>query len=52
MESLVVMVNLFGAVALLLFGLAQVKEGATKALGVRLRSGLASSTRGRFRSLF
>jgi phosphate:Na+ symporter len=44
------MINLFGAVALLLFGLAQVKDGATRALGARLRSGLASSTRGRFRS--
>ena len=51
MESLVVMVNLFGAVALLLFGLAQVRDGATRALGARLRSGLASSTRGSFRSL-
>lgn len=50
MESLVVMVNLFGAVALLLFGLAQVRDGATRALGARLRSGLASSTRGGFRS--
>jgi phosphate:Na+ symporter len=50
MESLVVMTNLFGAVALLLFGLAQVRDGATRALGVRLRSGLASSTRGSFRS--
>jgi phosphate:Na+ symporter len=52
MESLVVMINLFGAVALLLFGLAQVRDGATRALGVRLRSGLASSTRGSFRSFF
>lgn len=50
MESLVVMINLFGAVALLLFGLAQVRDGATRALGVRLRSGLASSTRGGLRS--
>ena len=50
MESLVVMINLFGAVALLLFGLAQVKDGATRALGARLRSGLASGTRGSFRS--
>ncbi|MBX9454534.1 MAG: Na/Pi cotransporter family protein [Rhizobium sp.] len=50
MESLVVMINLFGAVALLLFGLAQVRDGAMRALGVRLRSGLASSTRGGLRS--
>jgi phosphate:Na+ symporter len=50
MESLVVMINLFGAVALLLFGLAQVRDGATRALGARLRSSLASSTRGSFRS--
>lgn len=52
MESLVVMINLFGAVALLLFGLAQVRDGATRALGMRLRSGLASSTRGGTRSFF
>ena len=50
MESLIVMINLFGAVALLLFGLAQVRDGATRALGARLRSGLASSTRGSVRS--
>jgi phosphate:Na+ symporter len=50
MESVVVMTNLFGAVALLLFGLAQVRDGAIRALGARLRSGLASSTRGSFRS--
>ncbi len=50
MESLTVMINLFGAVALLLFGLAQVRDGATRALGARLRSGLASSTRGALRS--
>lgn len=50
MESLIVMINLFGAVALLLFGLAQVRDGAMRALGARLRSGLASSTRGSLRS--
>lgn len=50
MESLVVMINLFGAVALLLFGLAQVQDGATRALGARLRSGLARGTRSRFTS--
>jgi phosphate:Na+ symporter len=52
MESLTVMINLFGAVALLLFGLAQVRDGATRALGARLRSGLASSTKGGARSFF
>ncbi|MDX3924898.1 MAG: Na/Pi cotransporter family protein [Shinella sp.] len=50
MSSTIVMINLFGAVALLLFGLAQVKDGATRALGIRLRSGLAVGTRGPFRS--
>lgn len=44
------MINLFGAVALLLFGLAQVKDGMTRAFGVKLRSGLALGTRGPFRS--
>ncbi|MCJ8051802.1 Na/Pi cotransporter family protein [Shinella curvata] len=52
MESTVVMINLFGAVALLLFGLAQVKDGMTRAFGVKLRSGLALGTRGTFRSFF
>lgn len=50
MESTVVMINLFGAVALLLFGLAQVKDGVSRAFGARLRTGLASGTRGGFRS--
>jgi phosphate:Na+ symporter len=50
MESLVVMTNLSGAIALLLFGLALVRDGATRALGARLRIGLATSTRGSFRS--
>jgi phosphate:Na+ symporter len=49
-ESTIVMINLFGAVALLLFGLAQVKDGVTRAFGARLRSGLALGTRGSFRS--
>lgn len=44
------MINLFGAVALLLFGLAQVKDGVSRAFGARLRTGLASGTRGGFRS--
>jgi len=50
MESTVVIINLFGAVALLLFGLAQVRDGATLAFGARLRTGLASGTRGSLRS--
>ncbi|AVA22318.1 MULTISPECIES: Na/Pi cotransporter family protein [unclassified Rhizobium] len=50
MESTVVMINLFGAVALLLFGLAQVKDGVSRAFGAKLRTGLASSTRGGLRS--
>ncbi|ACM27217.1 Na/Pi cotransporter family protein [Agrobacterium sp. SHOUNA12C] len=50
MESTVVMINLFGAVALLLFGLAQVKDGVSRAFGARLRTGLASGTRGGLRS--
>jgi phosphate:Na+ symporter len=44
MESTIVMINLFGAIALLLFGLAQVKDGVTQAFGVRLRTGLATGT--------
>ncbi|EJK85902.1 phosphate:Na+ symporter family protein [Rhizobium sp. AP16] len=44
------MINLFGAVALLLFGLAQVKDGVSRAFGARLRTGLASGTRGSLRS--
>lgn len=44
MESTIVLINLCGAVALLLFGLAQVKDGASRALGARLRTGLASGT--------
>ncbi|MFC3076074.1 Na/Pi cotransporter family protein [Shinella pollutisoli] len=50
MSSTIVMINLFGAVALLLFGLAQVKDGMTRAFGVKLRSGLALGTRGPVRS--
>jgi phosphate:Na+ symporter len=50
MESTVVMINLFGAVALLIFGLAQVKDGVTRAFGARLRMGLARGTRGSVRS--
>jgi phosphate:Na+ symporter len=50
MESTIVMINLFGAVALLLFGLAQVKDGVSRAFGARLRTGLATGTRGGLRS--
>jgi phosphate:Na+ symporter len=50
MESTIVMINLFGAVALLLFGLAQVKDGVSRAFGARLRTGLATGTRNSLRS--
>ncbi len=50
MESTVVMINLFGAVGLLLFGLAQVKDGVSRAFGARLRTGLATGTRSSLRS--
>lgn len=52
MESTIVTINLFGAVALLLFGLAQVKDGVTRAFGGRLRKGLALGTEGPFRAFF
>ncbi|SHN19952.1 Na/Pi cotransporter family protein [Roseibium suaedae] len=45
MESAIVTINLLGAVALLLFGLAQVKTGVTQAFGARLRTGLAKGTK-------
>ena len=44
MESTIIIVNLCGAVALLLFGLAQVKDGVQRAFGASLRTGLASGT--------
>lgn len=50
MESTIVMINLFGAVGLLLFGLAQVKDGVSRAFGARLRTGLAKGTRSGTRS--
>jgi phosphate:Na+ symporter len=50
-QSTLVVINILGAVALLLFGLAQVKEGVTRAFGARLRIGLANSTRSSIRSL-
>jgi phosphate:Na+ symporter len=49
-ESVVVSINLFGAVALLLFGLGQIKDGMSRAFGARLRIGLAAGTLGGFRS--
>ncbi|NTA50710.1 Na/Pi cotransporter family protein [Agrobacterium tumefaciens] len=50
MSSTIVMINLFGAVALLLFGLAQVKDGVSRAFGAKLRTGLARGTRSGLRS--
>ncbi|MBX5086779.1 Na/Pi cotransporter family protein [Rhizobium lentis] len=50
MSSTIVMINLFGAVALLIFGLAQVKEGVSRAFGAKLRTGLATGTRSGLRS--
>ncbi|PYB71775.1 Na/Pi cotransporter family protein [Rhizobium wuzhouense] len=50
MASIIIMINLFGAVALLLFGLAQVKDGVSRAFGAQLRTGLANGTRGSLRS--
>jgi phosphate:Na+ symporter len=50
--SLIVMINMFGAVALLLFGLVQVKEGVSRAFGTKLRTGLSAGTRSGFRSFF
>lgn len=50
MEPAIVGINVFGAVALLLYGLAQVKDGMSRAWGARLRTGLAAGTRGGLRS--
>ncbi len=50
MTSTIVMINLFGAVALLLFGLAQVKDGVSRAFGAKLRTGLATGTQTGLRS--
>ncbi|EHJ95569.1 Na/Pi cotransporter family protein [Agrobacterium tumefaciens] len=52
MHSTVVIINLFGAVALLLFGLAQIKDGVSRAFGAKLRSGLATGTASGQRSFF
>ena len=46
------MINLLGAVALLLFGLAQVKDGVSQAFGAKLKIGLATGTRSGPRSFF
>lgn len=51
MQSSIIIVNLLGAVALLLFGLAQVKDGVTRAFGVRLRVVLATGTKSGPRSM-
>jgi phosphate:Na+ symporter len=51
LQSTLVVINILGAVALLLFGLSQVKEGVTRAFGSRLRTGLANSTKSGIRSL-
>ena len=45
------MISLGGAVALLLFGLALVKDGVTLAFGPKLRKGLHAGTSGPFRAL-
>ncbi len=52
MQSTIVIINLLGAVALLLFGLAQVKDGVTRAFGIRLKSGLSTGTKSGVRSFF
>jgi len=46
------MINLLGAVALLLFGLAQVKDGVSQAFGAKLKIGLATGTSNGPRSFF
>ncbi|MGO7906854.1 Na/Pi cotransporter family protein [Rhizobium leguminosarum bv. viciae] len=50
MASTVMTINLFGAVALLVFGLAQVREGMQRAFGANLRKGLATGTSNELRS--
>jgi phosphate:Na+ symporter len=50
MGSTVVIINLIGAVALLLFGLSQVKDGVSRAFGARLRTALSTGTRTGLRS--
>jgi phosphate:Na+ symporter len=50
MNSTHVIISLFGAIGLLLFGLSQVKNGVSRAFGSRLRTGLAIGTRSSVRS--
>ncbi len=50
MQSTTIIINLFGAVALLLFGLAQVKDGVVRAFGTRLKASLAAGTKSGLRS--
>ncbi|MGV1956838.1 Na/Pi cotransporter family protein [Agrobacterium sp. 22-214-1] len=50
MQSTIVLINLLGAVSLLLFGLGRVKDGISRAFGARLRYGLAAGTRSVSRS--
>ncbi|MGF6157493.1 phosphate:Na+ symporter [Ensifer sp. KUDG1] len=50
MSTAIVSINLFGAVALLLFGLGQVRDGMQRAFGARLKAGLAAGTRDGLRS--
>ncbi|NUS68114.1 MAG: Na/Pi cotransporter family protein, partial [Ensifer adhaerens] len=52
MSTAIVSINLFGAVALLLFGLGQVRDGMQRAFGARLKAGLAAGTRDGLRSFF
>ena len=52
MESTLIALNLFGAIALLLFGLAQIKAGILRAFGSRLRDVLAAGTRTQPRAVF
>lgn len=52
MDSAIVSISLFGAAALLLFGLGQVRDGMQRAFGARLKVGLAAATRDGFRSFF
>ncbi|MEK1866170.1 MAG: Na/Pi cotransporter family protein [Ensifer adhaerens] len=52
MSTAIVSINLFGAVALLLFGLGQVRDGMQRAFGARLKVGLAAGTRDGLRSFF
>ena len=52
MDSAIVSINLFGAVALLLFGLGLVRDGMQRAFGARLKAGLAAGTRSGCRSFF